>query len=107
MKGLSLLTQIAACQLPEPQTEVKFHPKRKWRFDLAWPDRKLACEIDGGGFIGGRHSTGMGIQRDCEKGAAALLLGWRVLRVTPAQVRSGEALNWIESLLMRCPHVSE
>ncbi len=101
MKGLSLLTQIAACQLPEPQTEYRFAPPRRWRFDFCWPspELKLAVEVDGGGFVNGRHSRGLGIERDCEKFAAALLLGFRVLRVTPSQVENGQAIGWLERLL--------
>jgi very-short-patch-repair endonuclease len=60
--------------------EYKFHPKRKWRFDFADPANKIAVEIDGGVFAGGRHTRGMGFKRDCEKINAATVLGWRVLR---------------------------
>lgn len=82
--------------------ECQFDPPRKWRFDFAWPEQKLAVEIEGGVFVSGRHSRGAGLTADCEKYAEALCLGWRVLRVTPAQVgmdRAGQALGWIERLL--------
>lgn len=81
--------------------EYQFHDTRKWRFDLAWPSEKLAVEVDGGGFVNGRHSRGTGIEKDCEKYAEAMLLGWRVLRVTPRQVKTGQALKWIEQLIQR------
>ena len=81
--------------------EHRFHPVRKWRFDVAWPAKMLACEVDGGGFIQGRHSRGLGMEKDNEKMAHALLLGWKVLRVTPRQVQNGQALKWIEQLLVR------
>ena len=32
----------------EPVREYIFHPKRKWRFDFYFPERKLAVEIEGG-----------------------------------------------------------
>jgi very-short-patch-repair endonuclease len=88
--------------------EYQFTPSRKWRFDFAWPDKMLAVEIEGGVFgtgkahVPGRHSRGVGLTADCEKYAEALCLGWRVLRVTPAQVgmdRAGPALGWIERLM--------
>ena len=74
---------IIAAGFPEPVKEFKFHPKRRWRFDLAWPELKLAIEIEGGVWIRGRHVRGRGFKEDCEKYNAAVLLGWKVLRYTP------------------------
>ena len=51
----SLLFQITASGLPVPETQFRFAPPRRWRFDLAWLDRKLACEIDGGTYGRGTH----------------------------------------------------
>ena len=100
MKGLSLLTQIAACQLPEPQTEYRFAPPRRWRFDFCWPAHKLAAEIEGGVWLGkSRHTTGAGFTADAIKYAEALCLGYRVLRVTTQQVENGQAIGWLERLL--------
>jgi very-short-patch-repair endonuclease len=61
--------------------EYKFHPKRRWRLDFAWPEIKLAVEIQGGVHSRKRsgHTTGAGVQRDYDKNNAAVLLGWRVL----------------------------
>jgi very-short-patch-repair endonuclease len=81
------------------EREVMFWPGRKWRFDFAWPDRKVACEVNGGVFIRGRHNTGVGSTKDAEKLSHAAMAGWRVLIVTPAQVKSGDALEWIERAL--------
>ncbi len=100
MKGLSLLTQIAACQLPEPQTEYRFAPPRRWRFDFCWPAHKLAAEIEGGVWLGkSRHTSGKGFTNDAIKYAEALCLGYRVLRVTTQQVENGQAIGWLERLL--------
>lgn len=82
--------------MPEPVREYRFHPKRKWRFDFAWPARLVAVEVEGGTFSGGRHSRGKGFEADCEKYAEAAILGWRVLRVTTAMVNDGRALALIE-----------
>lgn len=90
-----LLQEIRWLKLPEPESEYHFARPRKWRFDLCWPERHLAVEVEGGGFIGGRHSQGVGLAKDTEKYNEALLLGWRVLRVTPAQITSGEAIHWV------------
>lgn len=94
-----LVLQIAAAKLPHPVQEYRFAPPRRWRFDVAFLEHKLAVEIDGGGFVQGRHSRGTGMEKDNEKMAAALIDGWRVLRVTPRQVTSGLAIGWIEQLV--------
>ena len=74
-----------------------------WRFDFAWPDFMLALEMDGGGFVGGRHGRGLGIEKDCEKVSAAAVLGWRLVRCTPRQVKSGQAVEWITKALSAVP----
>jgi hypothetical protein len=100
MKGLSLVDQIAACQLPAPMTEVRFAPPRRWRADLLWgAPHFLICEIEGGVWQGGRHTSGKGFTADAIKYAEALCLGFRVLRVTTQQVENGQAIGWLERLL--------
>lgn len=95
----TLLQQLHVCALPEPVREWRFDPKRRWRFDLAWVDRKIACEIDGSEWTQGRHGRGAGMQSDCEKLNAALLAGWQPYRFVGSQVRSGHALSILEKVL--------
>lgn len=98
--GQALLAfQAKAVGLPEPVAEHRFAPPRRWRLDLAWIDQKVAVEIDGGAFIAGRHARGAGIRNDCEKVSEAVASGWRVLRVLPEQIASGQALGWLERAL--------
>ncbi len=78
--------------LPEPVAEHRFHPTRRWRFDYAWPDHRVALEVEGGIWSGGRHTRGAGYLGDLEKYNAATLLGWRVLRTTPRSLMS-EGIN--------------
>lgn len=94
-----LAFQCRATGLPEPVREYRGIPGRKFKFDLAWPDRKLALEIDGAIWINGRHSRGSGIMRDCEKFSLAAIHGWRVLRVTGDMVTSGKALRLLTQAL--------
>ena len=97
--NVPLLLQIRGLGLSKPIEEFRFHPKRRWRFDLAWPDRKLAVEIEGGVYSHGRHTRGKGFTRDCAKYNEAVILGWRVLRVTTGMVNDGTALTFIERAL--------
>lgn len=71
-----------------PEYEFKFHPTRKWRFDLAIPHHRIAIEIEGGTWSGGRHSRGAGFRGDCEKYNEAQKLGYVVLRYTPDMIDS-------------------
>jgi hypothetical protein len=103
----SLRLQIRAEGLPEltrhalaPLGELVFHPTRKWRFDLAWPDRMLAAEVDGGVWTAGRHTRGAGFVADCEKMNSALLLGWRVLRFPGPHVEDGTAIKFLREALV-------
>ena len=95
-----LAGQCKQAGLPEPVREHRFHGTRRWRFDLAWPSRMLAVEVDGGTWIGGRHTSGSGFEADCEKLNEALCLGWRTLRVTPRHVEDGRALQWVTRALV-------
>ena len=83
------------------ELEYRFHPTRKWRFDAAWPANMLALEIEGGIFSDGRHTRGSGFIKDMEKYNSATVLGWRILRVSPQMVDSGEAMRLLESVLHR------
>lgn len=97
--------------------EFMFHPKRKWRFDFAIPEIKVAIELEGGnaGNIvicnhchrkvgrrlkngkytlvrsGGRHNSITGYRNDCEKYNAAASLGWTVFRYTTDMITKNPA----------------
>jgi very-short-patch-repair endonuclease len=103
----TMVLHIRAANLPEPERELSFHPVRRWRFDFAWPGRKLALEVEGGTASGrSRHSQGAGFEADCEKYNAAALMGWTVLRVTSGMVRDGRALRVLERALERAVNVT-
>ena len=99
----ALAFQLRAVNIPFEE-QVQFAPPRKWRADFrigttyrehAIDD--LLVEVDGGAWIGGRHTSGAGFTDDCEKQSAAAIAGFRVIRCTPKQVESGECLRWIEA----------
>lgn len=98
----ALLFQLKAVNPMQATLALREHvfaPPRRFRFDAAWPLRMVAVEVDGGAFVQGRHSRGAGIRNDCVKFSEAAALGWRVLRVLPEHVESGEALGWLERAL--------
>ena len=88
-----VLTQLVG--LPDPATELLFHPKRKWRFDYAWEEQKLALEVHGGIHSGGRHTRGRGFVEDRAKMNEATLLGWTVLEVTPEHIKTSQLRAWL------------
>jgi very-short-patch-repair endonuclease len=96
-----LLFQIKAMKLPLPVSEHKFHPERKWRFDLAYVDKLLAIEIEGGIWNMGRHVRPSGFINDIEKYNAATLLGWRVLRFDPKKIQNGDAVALLNQVLSK------
>ena len=79
LRAMNIINQS---NLPEPNKEFRFHPTRMWRFDFAWPELKIAVELEGGIWNGGAHTRGAHFNSDCNKYNAALILGWKVLRYT-------------------------
>ena len=96
-----LLQQLQFAGLPMPAVEHRGIPGRRFRFDFAWPGLMIAAEVEGGTWNVGRHVTGSGYERDCEKYNAALLEGWRVYRFTTDMVRDGRALATLTEAIRR------
>lgn len=73
----------------QPESELRLIPGRKFQCDLVWQSARLVVEVNGGAFIGGRHSRGMGQIKDWEKLNLLTLAGWRILQVSPKGVTDG------------------
>lgn len=117
-------TQCRQYQLPPFMAKpkqcyfAKAHNGRLWRFDFAWPQFKVAVEIEGLVVrklyeryealdennktviryrdvlaVTGRHASVNGFREDCEKYNTAALLGWTVLRFEQKLVRPGDAME--------------
>lgn len=100
MRGRVPFDQLCqAAGLPAPVAEYRFAPPRRWRFDWAWVDERVALEVQGGLFTGGRHARGPALLREHEKLNRAAALGWRLCFVIPAQVDNGEAVLIVETAL--------
>lgn len=77
------------------EAEYRFHPSREWRFDFAIPSRRVAIEVEGGAFNGGRHIRPEGYLRDMEKYNEAAVGGWCVIRVLPSELLTLKTLRLI------------
>ena len=83
-RATGLFPKLCVAQgLPAPVAEFTFHETRKWRFDWAWPEQRIALECNGGIWVQGRHSRGSGLLKEHEKMNAAAVLGWKILYATP------------------------
>lgn len=115
---LIFIQQLKQLGIPAPVSSItgdkkehQFMTDRKFAFDIAWVDVRLAVEIEGGIYgkpskrcpvckrasVGG-HSSVSGILRDIEKGNLAIIAGWTVLRATPQQLTTLEFINVTVSL---------
>lgn len=60
---------------------------------------RIALEVEGGIWIQGRHTRGLGFENDLRKYNAAVLDGWLLLRVSYGMIGNGEALIVIHQAL--------
>ncbi|MGY1793699.1 endonuclease domain-containing protein [Geodermatophilus sp. SYSU D00525] len=74
----------ASC--PEPQVEVRHAGRFVARVDLAFPEARLAVEYEGEHHVGGVQ-----IVRDDERRARLRAAGWRVIRLSAADLRALDA----------------
>ena len=97
-----LAGSIRLNRLPEPVSEYRFAQalKRQWRFDFAYPESKVAIEVEGGTWVNGRHSRGAGMAEDMKKYNLAAMLGWLVLRFDNHMIEDNEAADTIRAALM-------
>ena len=95
-KEMLMLTLVSFVPRNLIETEYRFHPPRRWRWDYAVPSMKLAIEYHGGIYSGGRHVRGIGFEKDREKMNTGQLDGWTILELTEEMVKSGKAYEMIE-----------
>lgn len=82
--------------------EFEFHPKRKWRFDFAFVDSKVAVEVDGGEYLGNRGVTDPHAKSgNYDKINQATILGWRVLRYRGSTIKDNpyEVVEQIKNMV--------
>lgn len=79
--------------------EFRFHQVRRWRFDYAIPALKIALEVEGGAWTGGRHTRPGGFLNDMEKYNAAAMAGWTVVRTVPEDLISEKTIDMVKELV--------
>lgn len=85
--------------IPQPALEFRFHPERRWEFDFAWPDQKVALEVDGGIWIYGRHNRGAQIKKSWEKENEANCCAWHIYKCEPKELCTREIANLLKRAL--------
>jgi hypothetical protein len=85
--------------LPRPVFEHRFAPPRRWAFDYAFIDAKVALEVEGGLWVRGAHMRGKHALSDMAKYNRAVELGWKVVRCTPQTLCSSVTLDLLRHLI--------
>lgn len=91
----TLAFQLKQVKAPLFERQFRITPERKFKADFYFPVGRVVVEVEGGGYINGRHSRGAGMESDAEKSALIAQMPARLIRVTPSQVKKGLALDWI------------
>jgi hypothetical protein len=94
----AIAARIVELGYPAPEQQFRFHPVRRYRFDFAWPAKRLALEFDGGTF--GDTATsghqGHGYANDCRKCNLATAIGWRVYHLSSIMHKEGELTSVLQ-----------
>jgi very-short-patch-repair endonuclease len=72
--------------------QVKFCDTRRWKLDFLLGENGIAIEVDG--YFKGRHGAGWG--SDNEKANWATSMGYRVLRFSTQEVKTGKAKEFLK-----------
>ena len=78
------------------ETEFKFCPSRRWRFDFVIKQLNIAIEVEG---LVGRHRSIGGFLGDMRKYNAATIYGWRLIRTTRSELGSVVGRKRIRTLI--------
>lgn len=84
-----------------PEIQAEFEPQidgRKFSIDLAFPDVKLAIEVDGWQYHGKFKS---GFQKDRQRQNLLTIHGWRILRFFYKEIMNEESRGEIIKIVER------
>ena len=90
--------------IPAPVFEHRLYKpgmRQPSRFDLAWLDKKVYLEVQGGIWKPKQgHNTGKGIRQDWLKYNYATTQGWRPLFCEPDELFTQPVVDYIKTALM-------
>lgn len=84
---------------PRPRAQVMLIPGRRYRFDFAYLEARLAVEVSGQIWHKGAHTSGRGVTRDAAKANELACIGWRLLVFTPEMIADGTARDFTRRAL--------
>lgn len=91
---------------PELKPEARVCATRRWRFDFAHESTRIAFEVEGGEWSGGRHTRGSGFTEDCEKYNEAAMAGWTVFRLTGSMITTPNIERLVSHVRLRALQLS-
>jgi very-short-patch-repair endonuclease len=80
---------LAAYQMQGFQREYCFYPGRRFRFDFAWLQSKVAIEVHGNN----QHGRYNRLNADSEKNNLAVFSGWALLVITTEQLKNASVVE--------------
>ena len=83
------------------EEEYRFDDVRKFRFDIAMPEHKLAVEYDGLMSAKSGHTTIGGFTSDCTKINLAQINGWKVFKYTVLNYK--DMIPDVEKIVKKLP----
>ncbi len=91
------LLKSAGVPIPMLQYVVKQHGRFVARLDLAYPEKRVALEIDGFRF----HDTRESFDAERARGNELQAIGWKVLRITSQHLERSpdEVAQWVRRAL--------
>ena len=86
---------------PAYVTELQVVEDRRFRFDYAWPDERVALELQGGIYLAGKggHVAPKRFQNDCDKLNHAARAGWRTCKLATGMV-TPENVQLVKDLVL-------
>ena len=76
-------------------------PDRAWRSDVAWPRVRVALEIQGGNWNGGRHCRPSAMQAEYDKANGYDCRSWLCFYADWAQMKRPELVDMIAETILK------
>lgn len=92
------IKQELAPDARDPEREFYYdRPDSERRFDFAWPEFRVAVEMQGAIWSGGAHGRGSGIIKDYKKLNDAQVKGWRVIQISVDMLENDphQCIKWV------------